>query len=218
LIPATAAIRPYSATFAIGQLDSVADSPQAVAAWWSALAEWEGPANSPRSLTRLVASDSAARFLFILSRAYLVACRADIIKAVQELKAPQNLSIISAGTQRDAELGDFVLPANASLQSVVGGARNALNVRIARLLMLAGLEEHVDMRHHLDEILTAHPPARRPQALSMSDHEVRRFIHRELARDPTAAHTNLLQQLRRSGWACEQKRFAGLFRHEKESL
>ena len=49
----------------------------------------------------------------------------------------------------------------------------------------------------------------------MADQEVRAFVRDRLADDPQATHTRLLRELRDSGRACEQQRFAGLFRAEQ---
>jgi hypothetical protein len=45
----------------------------------------------------------------------------------------------------------------------------------------------------------------------MTDHDVRQFIVNALTREPKATRTSILQQLRQTGRACEQGRFAKLF-------
>jgi hypothetical protein len=51
----------------------------------------------------------------------------------------------------------------------------------------------------------------------MTDHDVRQTIVEALTRDPKATRTGVLQQLRQTGRACEQKRFARLFEEVRAS-
>jgi hypothetical protein len=218
LIPAEAPIRPYSATLTPGQPDTVAGDRKARAAWWAALANWEGPTGGPRSVTHLAASDPTARMLLVLSAAYLAACHRDVITAAGKLSTPDTLSIISAGTKPEPELAEVLLPSDARLQHTLGGTRQSLNVRIADHLLSQGLSSHRDMRSHLTELLAVQPPIPTFSRQPLSDGQVRAFIRARLSAKPNASRTGLLFELRDSGHACEQARFASLFRAEVELI
>lgn len=217
LIPASAPIRPYSATFARTHPDGVSVSRAGAAAWWTALGDWDGPTRGLRSLTQLAARYSTDRLLVVLSEPYLAVCRADLVAAVARLRSPSLLSVISAGTTPDPELATVLLPADARLQHVMGGTRQSLNVRVATHLLSQGHYDHAGMREHLEELQTTLPPVRRYDRRTLSDNQVRAFIRARLRIDSTAGHTRLLRELRISGGACEQARFATLFRAETEA-
>jgi len=211
LIPATMPIVPYSATFAPGALDSV---PGPATNWWAALGDWEGPAEGPRRLVDLAASDPSARYLFVLSAAYLRACHDDACQAAEKLNGSGRLSILSAGTKRDLDLSDVLLPADARLRAVLGGTLQALNIRAAEHLLKAGLVDHDDMADSLRRLLAEQPPPRRFNRRRVSDAEIRSFIRDRTRVDPTATHTKLLREVRAANYACEQARFASLFAAE----
>jgi len=216
LIPADAPIRPYSATFAGPHPDSVPGGREGGAAWWSALAGWAGSGGGPRSLADLAAADGGARLLLALSAPYLAACRPDALAAAARLRHPSQLSVVCAGARRDSMTADLILPADARLQHRLGGTRASLNVRVARYLLTEteGVMEHNDMRDHLAGLLADLPPVTRYDRQPMTDAEVRQFIREYLQAEPGASHTRLLRQLRQSGRACEQGRFAALHRAE----
>lgn len=210
LIPANAPIRPYAATFTAGHADSV---PDGACAWWDALGDWPGPVAGPRSISGLV-SDPGARVLLALSAAYLKACRADIVRAVGRTHHDGQVSIVSVGTKSDPQLAPYLLPCDARLQTAFGGSRQALNVRTAQFLLAAGLSDHDEMSEMLDKLLTDQPSLTRYERRSANDSEVRAFIRDHLKTDPNATHSRLLREFRDDDRACEQKRFAALFRAE----
>jgi hypothetical protein len=212
LIPADAPIRPYSATFSPGHADSVAGGRHGAEHWWAGLIEWPGPVAAPRTLAQLVASDPRARVLAVLSGSYVGACRRDLIAAASS----GNLSVASAGARQAKDLEGFVLPIDGRLQALVGGTRQSLNARVVAHLLGAGVVDHDDMHERLITILKAQPPIRRYNRRQMSDDDVRSFIRRHRSEDPSVTHSRLLRQLRTSGFACEQSRFARLFRLEKD--
>ena len=214
LVPAGAQLRPYSATFSSGQPDTVPGGRVGLTEWWAALGEWAGPAEAPRSIAQLVATDPAARVLLVLSANYLAACRDDILDAVEAMDSV-NLSIVSAGAKGPGDLVEFVLPGDARLQSALGGTRQSLNVRIARHLLDKGIVSHAEMRDLLAELLAAQPALLTYNRARMTDAELRSFIRRRLRREPDATHTTILRALRDSGRACEQGRFAALFASTK---
>lgn len=218
LISADATIRPYSATFSLRHLDSVATDTAGAQAWWDALATWEGPTSGvARSLTALVTDHPRDRVLLVLSQSYLAACSADLRAALERAHNGQ-LSVIAAGATEHADLAEVILPADARLQHHVGGTRGSLNVRIAEQVLLAGLSNHGAMREHLRGQLAAAPTLFSYGRQRLSDDDVLAFIRPRLAADPTLSRTRLLRALRDAGMACEQARFADLFATARRSL
>jgi hypothetical protein len=217
LVPAEAPLRPYSATFAAGNADSVPDGVDGAVAWWTALSSWEGPHGGPRSLTQLVADDPTARTILVLSPPYLRACRNDIIEAAETLADKRSLSIISAGTKSDFELGEFLLPVDARLQHLLGGTRQALNIRVAEHLLAGGSKTHNQMYASLTKLLAEQPAIPRYERRVVTDTQVSAFIRRRVRADSNTSHTRLLREFRDSGYACEQARFGALFMGEMKS-
>lgn len=215
LIPVDAPIAPYSATFVPGDPDSV---PGGAAAWWAALGDWDGPAGGARSFVQLAAANPSARLVVVLSAAYLRACHHDIRQAADKLTDPVGLSIISAGTKHDRDLADFLLPADARLQSALGGTLQALNIRAAEYLLAVGLVDHEEMNAGLERLLAEQPPPRHYDRRRATDAEVRHFIRDHLRAEPPPTHTRLLREFRDAGYACEQGRFAALFATENLRL
>lgn len=216
LIPINAPIRPYSATFAPAQLDSIPGGRRGAAAWWTELTRWEGPVEGPRSLRQLVDSDPGARFLFAMSATYLAACRHDVLNAARSVATPSRISVISAGTAADSLMADFLLPADARLQHTLGGTRGSLNARIAGHLLASGHQTHDEMKRYLTQLLEQQPALRVFNRKPLTDELLRAFIREGLDRDGGTSATRLLRQLRGSGHACEQRRFARLFQLERE--
>jgi hypothetical protein len=212
LVPLTAALRPYAATFTFGQPDSVGHTTKAIQEWWTHHTAWHGPdTDAPRSFTALAASAPRAALLVVLSGTYLKACAHDLIAAASHLHSPEQMTIISVGGSATHELREYLLPADAHLQTVVGGSLGALNVRLAvRLLQTATAD--LFNRHDLAErIRTLARGAQRqiPKREPLTDDQIRAFIAERLRE--TTSHTALLRQLRDAGLACEQHRFAQLF-------
>lgn len=217
LIVADARIYPYSATFSPHHPDSVATTAAGNEAWWDALATWEGPTSGvARSLTALVASHPRDRVLLVLSQAYLAACHADLRGALERAYDGQ-VSVIAAGATATPDLVDVMMPADARLQHHVGGTRGGLNVRIARSVLTAGLSDHRAMSEHLRDQLAVSPTLIAYDRQRLNDAEVLAFIRSHLAVDRDASHSRLLRALRDEGKACEQSRFAELFKSAQGS-
>ncbi len=211
LIPADAAIRPYSATFSTRHLDSVSQDTRGAQDWWNAISAWPGPTpGAARSLTALVADHPRDRVLLVLSQPYFAACGKDL----QELIATAHdsmISIIAAGVTPQPAFAPWQLPADARLQHHLGGTRGSLNVRIAADLLTAGLTDHEAMSRHLRQRLTAAPDLPTYQRRRLTDDEVGTFIRARHAVNPQLTRTSLLRELRDGSMACEQVRFADLF-------
>jgi hypothetical protein len=213
LVPITAPLRPYAATFTPGHPDSVGGTTASIQHWWDHHTNWQGPvAGPPRSLASLAAGDPRTHLLVVLSAMYLRACVRDLIALAEQLRQSEQLTIISIGGTAPPELREFVLPADGHLQTVVGGTLGALNVRLAAQLLRSTRNTLPDRRAFTDSLAQLQQQAgRRPvfQRTPMTDDQIRAFILERLTEHST--HTALLRQLRSSGLACEQRRFAQLF-------
>ena len=217
LIPATATIRPYAATFAPNTPDSVGATAATVQDWWHRHTQWAGPtAGQPRSYVDLVRRDPTATIIAVLSEAYLRACASDLQAAAGHLSDDNRFSVIGPPTA-DRSLDHLLVPVTAKLRPVVGGSLQALNVlAAAHLLTTIGTAGELPARSTLRKLAeqatrTAPPdPSRRPAGTKLSDEEVRVFVHAQLTRGQTTA-TSALRALRGTGRSCEQARFRNLF-------
>ena len=217
LIPDSAPIVPYAATFSTGQADSVPCGAKGATAWWNGLSDWEGPVGGVRSLTDLIGIDRSARVLLVLSEAYLKACRADISRSLNTLTSSKRLSIISAGAKLTGDLREFQLPSDARLQAVFGGSLQALNIRTVDHLLSAGIADHDEMSETLKKMLADAPKLIRYGRLTATDSEVLAFIRAQLLANPRVSRTSLLREFRSGNRACEQARFANLFEIESRA-
>ena len=211
LVPITAPLRPYAATFASGHPDSVADTTADLREWWDHQAAWAGPkARAPRSLTALANRNRQSTLLVVLSGTYLRACAHDVLGAAERLRRPEQLSIISSPATVPAELREFTLPADARLQGVLGGSLQALNVRVAdHVLRQAGSHERPALAEYLAALARGRVRPKPNPRTPMTDADVHDFIRARWVEGCT--HSGLLRQLRDAGFACEQHRFARLF-------
>jgi hypothetical protein len=214
-VNADAPLRPYGATFTAGHADSVSVDPRNRPRWWASLADWKGPVPSaPRTLRDLARRESDAVFLVALSSAYLTACGDDLLGAAAELASPEQLTIISAGTSSSGPLARHLAPATAHLQPALGGTRQSLNTRILAYLLRDQAETltHTRIRFVLSGLLAGAPPLVRYQRSPRTDPQVATFIRRRLAIEPGATASRLLREFRDLGYACEQGRFAAVYR------
>lgn len=222
LIPFSAPVVPYSATLALGDPDSVVppkakSSPTAPADWWNALAAWEGPVpGQPRRVVELVAVRRAF-VLVAVSVPYLRAMTPDLLAA--HAAAPGRVAVLCAGANRGHPLADCLLPADAGLQPLVGGALVSLNARLAGHLLANPPAEwtFAAARDRMTEWRAGLPKREVVVRRGVDDEEVVGFIRRQLIGGKTASPTALLRVLRGRGLACESKRFARLYRVAKEA-
>ena len=181
---------PYAATFTPGHADSVSKSGGGIggradaAAWWRAIADWEGPVpGAPRSFAALAACDPDATFLLVLSATYMRACATDITKAIATVTDIDRFLIVSAGTRATGEVGRLLLPADARLQADLGGTRGVLNVRIAASLLEQATLDRNSASGYLCERLKASPGITRYDRKPMSDSKVKHWITAALRKD-----------------------------------
>jgi hypothetical protein len=223
LIPADAPLRAYAATFSSAQADSVLRPGAPVSdlsVWWRELSAWEGPApGTPRTITSLARSDPSASVLVAVSPPYLRACGRDIADAAAE--AGERVAVVCAGGTPAGPLAEVALPGDARLQAALGGTRGSLNVRIAGHLLAthSGPFTRPALAATLADLLERQPPLPRYERQELDDAAVVHFITAELdgLNGSAPGATRLLRRLRDSGYACEQRRFASLYRLVKES-
>jgi hypothetical protein len=115
-------------------------------------------------------------------------------------------------------LGTIFLPADARLQSCLGGTRQALNVRVGERLLKERIRSRADAASYLNDLLRAQPALTRYDRKKLSDEEVLSLITEGLARSPGASASRLLREFRDRGYACEQGRFGDLHKKLTESL
>lgn len=212
LIPAETQIRPYAATFSGGS-DRVHGGADGARQWWHALSSWAGPApGQPRSIRSLAAADRSASFLLALSASYLDACRDDIAAAAGEVADPDTFMVISAGARFPESAGVVMVPADARLQGLLGGTRQALNARIAGYLLSAGISSRAEATQRMTRLLAEQSPVTRYERKKLSDQEVTEMIACRLAQAHGTSASRLLREFRDAGYACEQQRFASLYR------
>lgn len=213
-------LAPYSATFSMTHADSVSKPSRTervglAQRWWDEIARWNGPdPGEPRSIEEVVSSFPNSPVVVTASKSIVAILELDLRRSSERLSDNQELLIVSGGTKTPGDLAEHLLPCDARLQQILGGARMSLNVRILRHLLLEAVTTD-DLRSTWTNILTQMlndaPRLERFQRVSLTDDEVRKFILRELHHDQTASRSRLLRHLRDSGFRCEEKRFKSLF-------
>lgn len=220
LVPASAPIRAYAATFATGHPDAVAAPDEAPAeaaqAWWAKLAGEVGPEPAaPRTLAALARSSPHSRILVVASPRYLAAMEPDLLKAAEALRSPDGLLLVSGEPGPvDDELQQHWIPSVAALQGTLGGARMSLHARLARRILEEAATHGLGvsaLRDRFIELARRAGPPPRYDRNPVDDNSVQQFILQQLRTNPKATHTGLLRAFRSSGQACEQGRFRRLF-------
>jgi hypothetical protein len=130
-------------------------------------------------------------------------------------------SLFSAGTKSLPGLTEYLLPLNARLQGMAGGARRSLNIRLARHALLKLRKtgtEHSSLKSAFDKLSATQPALVAPTRTRMTDQDVELFIVTALQKDPRRTFSPLLRELRHQGFACESGRFASLFHNVQERI
>jgi hypothetical protein len=228
LISPSCKILPYSATFSPMHPDSVCkkvkgqSSRDAPSSWWQHLAAWNGPSlGKPRHLAEMAEGRRGSPIWVIASKIYLHAIAEDLKNLARNLGDPDRLSIFSAGTGSLPGLNEHLIPMDARLQTIAGGARRSLNTRLARKALLElrrSAPTHAALSRKFKRLLAQQPQLTSYGRAPMTDEEVRRFIEAAIQEEPQRAFSPLLRHLRDSGFACEHRRFATLFRQVQERI
>jgi len=215
LVSADSALKPYSATFATGQPDSVTrrstDDPRD---WWDTLCS-SGPA--PTSLQQL--ATRAESLVVIASAKYLRAMLPDVLRARDALTSDR--LIVFSGSDLP-QLGPSLIRVDDRVQVAlkkdptsdqVRGTKQGLAARTAKHLLNGARDwppRASELAQAYSELVTG---VERPPPLNRTRHEdepILTFIRNALDENPRAGWTRLLKAWRASGQACEQKRFRRL--------
>jgi len=226
LIPSSAMIAPYSATFSSGHPDQVVarfhqrEGADVLREWWEALSRWPGPvANKPRTIAALAALTPAVPIIVVASPKYLIAIQDDLVAARTALAEPGLLIVVSAGARGKGPLAMNMLDCSSRFQASLGGALMSLNVRVARSV----LEKRPPypwtvqgFRHVLENLPMTAPTGDKSHRRAVTDDDVRQYVSKAIHENPRVRHTTLLRRYRESGYACEQKRFGRLFKEVEQ--
>jgi hypothetical protein len=210
----------YAATFAPYESDAVAKTQSDAVTWWGWLCTYRrryGVVAS--SIERLVAADPEADYLLVLSGSYLEALDEDLGRAAAHLLRPESMIVVCAGASGHFADRGYVTRPSVRLQGVLGGARQALNVRTAAWLLgqLSPETFRVSLAAGLLGILAADAPELvKHNRIEQNDEQVRALIETWCEEDPGMSASRLLRTLRDRGFACEQMRFRRLFRSVTE--
>lgn len=225
LVEYSTQLKPYAATFIRAHADAVVPKHAAYAAsdWWAALSEWTPKAGMPRQIRALAETMGSGDFILLaLSEPYAVAVADDVAAAA--FARPGRVGLISAGllTSRSPELSqqlrDVLLPAASRLKSLVGGAMQGVNARIAAKAAAAHalwFPNAVSLRQLLQSWLTDTRPLQQYHRQSLTDDEVRSFIATH-TQGGAQSKSRLLRALRDAGMACEQSRFSALYQQVRK--
>lgn len=219
LIPAAARVKPYGATFATGDADTVVDRrapAESAAAWWRSLAKWRGPApGRPRTLTALAKAEPKAPLIVAAAPPYLRAMMQDLVGAAEALDDADKLVIVTSRTAIPGILKNNVVVSDVRMRGKFGGSCVSLNARVlvnaleseppARLRASILAPRYARLTNRLEKPMTE-------ERKTITDDQVREFIRAELKANPNAKHSPLLRKLRtEKKLQCEQKRFRNLF-------
>jgi hypothetical protein len=223
LLPSNALIRPYNATFARGADDAVVPKTNIYSNsdWWRRLAEWNpiGGA-SPRTISDLAASATNGFLLIAVSSSYADALSDDLSNAVQKCPSDR-VAIVSVGHRFAEKLRPLQIPAAGRLKNRLGGAMQSLNARVARYAVSRANEwypSRAKLAALMMSALEETPPMTTHDRKRLDDDEIRGYIREGIREDPRMRHTRLLRSLRDKGLACEQSRFATLFREVRADM
>ena len=215
-------LKSYSATFTVGEPDSVhrvierSSDADRTTEWWSQIANWNGPAShGPRRISHLVQAEPKSRFVVALSQSYIDACSADLAEAALSAHRDR-LIIVSSGEIPDS-ISQLRVPAPGALRNQLGGTVGTVAVRLAILLISTGetsggLARGRAMRlSRLAGTLPRYERKRDPTGAEISD-----YIRRQINRDSGVSASALLRRYRDAGGACEQHRFQRIYREVME--
>ena len=212
LVSADTNLKPYSATFAPREPDSV--PPEDATHWWTELCA----ASHAKSLQTLVAP--ADTLVVIASAKYLRAMLPDLQAARQTLTDPQQL-IVFSGSQVP-ELSDSLVRVDSRVQVALQGetdrelrgTKQGLAARAAlRLLSRTKTwpPTTTAIQNAYARLVSDVRPPKAHDRERHDDDDVRAFIVAQLEQDARAGWTKLLREWRGRGQACEQKRFRNLY-------
>ncbi|GAA0254389.1 hypothetical protein GCM10010492_63960 [Saccharothrix mutabilis subsp. mutabilis] len=204
LQPAKKRFPAYAATFSPGSPDTVAAAPVDRRRWWKGLRKHVRG-------SRVEALGRDRPVLLILSEVYGSVLKPEL----GELGANGHGVLLIGGSADDGAIdGVHHVPANGALRKALGGTLTGLNARMAATWLAqcengdlmsprtSGSWERWAKRSAQPERFNRTP---------MTDADVKEYIRTSVAEQPDVSRTRLHRQLRESGRACEQGRFANLY-------
>lgn len=201
LQPATASFPAYGATFSPGHADSVALAGGDRRRWWKGLQDGLGGG-------RLVDLGRIGPVLLVLSEVY----GSVLVPELQELAEGGGEGLVIGGAGKVD--GVLRIPANGALRKSLGGTLTGLNARMA-VSWLTQCDDAELMSPHTTgswkRWMERSVQPERYNRVPMTDTEIKEFIRTSVAKEPGISRTRLHRQLRTSGRACEQRRFASLY-------
>lgn len=220
LISPETEIKAYQATFARGEDDFIGaglkEDEHTLHRWWEGVCSYRFPmrGQAPRTIAGIAAAFPRTPILVALSADYLNAVAEDLARVLARSYFHDHLAIVSCGTrQPHATWKHHLLPCDASLACTLGGTLTSLNARIARYLVqsVTKTELTIDSLTRATASMTRSRGTAAPSRIPQSDTNVAAFIRNGLTQFPDASKTRLLQEFRRRGQACEQKRFGAIY-------
>ncbi|MCW0190516.1 MAG: hypothetical protein OJJ55_04380 [Rhodococcus sp.] len=196
----------YAATFAAGHADTVAAGTEGIRQWWSQLGQL------PSALR--LSTDTHESVMLVLSESYARAMDDDLMQL-----ARRGGDLLLVGGSRDID-GLPRIPADRALRNALGGATSSLNLRMARRWLATRSSDRLHSDGDEDNWLKWAANTRKVEnygRLPGTDDEIARQIEKLIGNDPTLSATKALRQFRDLGFACEQKRFGGLFREIRKA-
>jgi hypothetical protein len=185
---------PYAATFSVGHADSVAPTVDEARTWWSRLPHTPVP-------------EALHPSIWVLSEAY-----SRVLAHTLPSIEPRAAAVVFGGSSNVPD--EVRVPADRGLRRALGGTVMSLNVRMAiRWLEIAEGQALAGARTRLawEEWSRRERHEERYDRKPLTDDAVREFIANLAKLEPGVSKTRALGTLRKSGMACEQRRFATLF-------
>lgn len=227
-------IRPYSATFAKNNKDSVFrdKNPELrveyIQNWWESIADRSLPESSnPRRIRSLIEENQNDNFLFVLSLDYLIAIEQDLLEGFTKLEDSERLVLITTRSKFSQEvLSANTIPSDARLQCtskceencnqhfLSKGIRGVIGADLALKIIEKSQEwgfNATKIKKNIEKIIRQSPELITLKRKLLTDAEVKKFIVGGIQNSESASCSALLRQLRDNGYACEQNRFKKIY-------
>jgi len=215
----------YSATFQAGSPDGIVqdgvvmtDRLRAIEEWWRRINRRFSRSKQFKCIFDAV-TDQTKVIISVLPPSYFAAVKSEL----GELKQLRpDIEFIVIGALRHAAFRDWegVVPLETDLQHKLGGGRVSLAPRMLNdylsskrnLKMISAADCRSFFRRRMKQFGKTVKYDRQP----LEDETVRKIIRQHLASGVTS-YSPSLRALRSAGFACEMKRFRGIFEEEKQS-
>jgi hypothetical protein len=208
LIAGRKLVKSYSATFASGSRDSVWRGPHdgdrriSLREWWLAL---------PHDTALPDLLDHDGTIIIVAGAPYVEALDPELRAALEDDASNERVSVLSGGSRANAAL----LPVDGRLRTAFGGTDAGLNARALAFLAATASEHRFRrsaMSAALERLAIASPATDRTRGRPLTDDHVVQQMRLIRRRSPGISRTQALRSLRHDGFACEQSRFATLWR------